>query len=276
MHDIEFDLHQVYSFYLALDRLKIDNEQKELEKPCADIASSDQVQSRPFDETIQLFTAWPTEDPIHVTFEPLPDHFRQAIPAGQLVADAIWTWMHTIEWSSRHSPLEADPGINALELLLSFTLYTGLRLPVPWKINSKTSYTSFRDYDSAEIGMLPPEKRSAGQQANTLVTIMRQLDAISGKWRLPVPQQKNIQHLKIFYPLRNIQVFPRPKLPFADNVIRKRISYLQSCRTDSCTAQLTLPSGPFHYTPPEFAECAFSTPQKAWKIKTLKKLARGL
>ena len=96
-HDVEFDLHQVYSFYLALDRLKIDNEQKEFEKPCAGVASSDQVQSRPFDETIQLFTAWPTEDPIHVTFEPLPDHFRQAIPAGQLVADAIWTWMHTIE-----------------------------------------------------------------------------------------------------------------------------------------------------------------------------------
>ena len=40
VHDIEFDLHQVYSFYLALDRLKIDNEQKELEKPCAGIASS--------------------------------------------------------------------------------------------------------------------------------------------------------------------------------------------------------------------------------------------
>ena len=147
--------------------------------------------------------------------------------------------MHTIEWSSRQSPLEADPGINALELLLSFTLYIGLRLPVPWKINSKTSYTSFRDYDSAEIGMLPPEKRSAGQQANTLVTIVRQLDAMSGKWHLPVPQQKNIQHLKIFYPLRNIQVFPiRPKLPFADNVIRNRVGLTPAQRSLLCPLDL--------------------------------------
>ena len=242
VHDIEFDLHQVYSFYLALDRFKVANEQKKLDKHCLDVAISDQAQSKSFDETVQWIVTWPTEDPIQVTFETLPDNFRQAIPAGQLAADAIWTWMHTIEWSSRQAPLESDPGINALELLLSFTLHTGLRLPVPWKTNSKTSYTSFRDYDSVEIGMLPPEKRSAGQQANTLVTIMRQLDAISGKWHLPVPQQMNIQHLKIFYPLRMIQVFPiRPKLPFAGKVIRDCISYLQLCRTDSCTAQLTMP-----------------------------------
>ena len=87
----------------------------------------------------------------------------------------------------------------------------------------------------------------------------------------------NIQHLKIFYPLRMIQVFPiRPKLPFAGKVIRECISYLQLCRTDSCTAQLTMPSGPFVYTPPEFTANVLSTPQKGGKLKTLRKLARGL
>ena len=34
------------------------------------------AQSKSFDETVQWIVTWPTEDPIQVTFETLPDNFR--------------------------------------------------------------------------------------------------------------------------------------------------------------------------------------------------------
>ena len=76
--------------------------------------------------------------------------------------------------------------------LCNFLVCTGTRLPVVFYRDPIKTLTSFREYDSTDAGMLPSSARGVGYQAETLLTIMQQLVAMTRVCSLPCFQQRSL------------------------------------------------------------------------------------
>ena len=146
--------------------------------------------------------------------------------AGQAAAHAVWFWMHLIGWPSDLTPKKGDPGITVIELLCNFLVCTGTRLPVVFHRDRIKTLTSFRDYDSTDAGMLPPRARGVGYQAETLLTIMQQLVAMTRVCSLPSFQQKSLHDNPLLYPIRkSVVAAVRPQIPYLDATLRLLVTY---------------------------------------------------
>ena len=218
---------------------------------------------------------WTVLDPVHLEYRPLTTFIARAVPAGQAAAHAVWFWMHLIGWPSDLTPKKGDPGITVIELLCNFLVCTGTRLPVVFNRDRIKTLTSFRDYDSTDAGMLPPRARGVGYQAETLLTIMQQLVAMTRVCSLPSFQQKSLHDNPLLYPIRkSVVAAVRPQIPYLDATLRLLVTYNCTCTSDTAAGPIELPPGLASYEPPTLENEDLPTPQRNWQLVKHRKMAR--
>ena len=270
-------LAKVFAYFVELDKWSVswrrDTPDVAIEEGVADtVAGSSQAAVSRFKQMQKRLGDWKVVESLFIPFYTPEDDLFRAIPAGQKIARAVWSWMHTIRWPRQGSTQRDDVGITYLELLANFYLFSGMRLPVVFHFERKSSLTSFRDYDSAETQMLPCSAKAASQQYTTLTTIMQQLNDVTRNWSLPGTKQSLLKERKIFYPLRQCGTFvSRPEIDRASETVNWVINYCSKLDGDMAGKPLEMPSGPFQYTADPFDEPDLPTPQRKWQFKKRKK-----
>ena len=200
------DISCVYKYFVELDQWKLDNiggAQSEADKQSGDIAAPSSGGPRPsFQATRDKLAAWSVQSPQDTRICALDPNLALGIATGVQNAYAVWYWMQRVKWPTPRGegigPDAADCGICSLELLASFYLTTGARLPVVASHDRKKSVSTYIEYDSIEAQMLPASSHSAGKQAETLMLVVRQLNDMTGHCILPTQAVLDPKQTRIF------------------------------------------------------------------------------
>lgn len=164
----------VYRYLCTLNQLqstlRIEKEKSENEA----------LQAQGHDEISYLkatFSEWKVEGPLWTFSEDLPEVVAQACPAGSQIAKCVWHFFRALQWRHPDIPLPpSDHGITWYELVVYFTLYAGLTMPIWLKVYENQPAKPF-DFASSEVALQKSEVRSLWHQATNFRNVVQYLES---------------------------------------------------------------------------------------------------
>jgi len=218
-------LVSVFSYMAALSaRMRDLNSKKTSGQPQQVVPLEEQLSGR------RLLMEWCPENHSKVAKIQVEPEMFQAITCGNIFGSAVWDWIHTISWNDDVSPVgrrSSDPGITWLELVVNFTLMTGMQVPLIY--NRCGQIVSWMWHDDPQAEMLPKKARTVAAQVLIFAGVVRMLQSLSGSpiLRGPRGEPSSLWHLG-FRRKRN-GFLRRPILMRHDETLEICSNYLQQC-----------------------------------------------
>ena len=227
----EFDAQQhsrlvsVFSYMAALStRMRELNSKKPSGQPQQAVPLEEQLSGK------RLLIEWCPDNHSKVPKIQVEPEMFQAITCGNVFGSAVWDWIHTISWNDDVSPVgrrSSDPGITWLELVVNFTLMTGMQVPLIY--NRCGQIVSWMWHDDPQAELLPKKARTVAAQVLIFAGVVRMLQSLSGSpiLRGPRGEPSSLWHLG-FRRKRN-GFLRRPILMRHDETLEVSSNYLQQC-----------------------------------------------
>lgn len=165
---------------------------------------------------------------------PIPDdEFFLANSLGAKLGKAVFLWAATLEWPHEDLQSSCDYnnqivgswGISHLELLINFILVTGFYFPV--RVSGSAGSSKFVQYFSEEAMLLPPHRRSAGAQIQSMQACLTCLSTLSQLSMIPSYRKKGHTSLqRIHFNSHVGGVSRRPKMHLPQETLHEVVKYI--------------------------------------------------
>lgn len=186
------------------------------------------------DDAVVLLGQFKIHHPMQRVIDMPDDSLFCANPLGAKLGKAVFLWSQTLQWPQDDVGASCDHdnaimctwGISLLELLFNFIIVTGMYFPV--RVSGVAGQSTFVDYHSIEASLLPPGKRSAGVQIQSLQGCVASLSSLLQVQLFPSYVKRGSTSLhRLNFP-SHIQGFSRrPMLLQQENTLNAVYSYIK-------------------------------------------------
>ena len=180
--------------------------------------------------SIQFLLDWEPQDHAIAVRQEIDPRVFQAITCGNVFGSAVWDWLHTISWNTDTSPVRRgnnDPGITWLELVVNFTLLTGIHVPLIY--NREGQIVSWMWPDDSQAELLPAKARSVASQVLIFAGVVKMLQSLSGVQVVKGPRGEPSSLWHLGFRRKRNGFCRRPVLLRHDETLSICQRYLQGC-----------------------------------------------